>query len=100
MSTTQPIRNPEQLRTFKSYYQRENPNSRNYILIITGLNSALRISDILSLTYGDVYDYQKKTWKTHITIVEKITPDAGYISILAKTSSLSSWSMHRYLFVT
>jgi integrase len=73
MSTTQPIRNPEQLRTFKSYYQRENPNSRNYILIITGLNSALRISDILSLTYGDVYDYQKKTWKTHITIVEKKT---------------------------
>ena len=41
MSTTQPIRNPEQLRTFKSYYQRENPNSRNYILIITGRSPSL-----------------------------------------------------------
>ena len=32
----------------------------NYLLIIMGLNSALRISDILHLTYGNFYDYQKK----------------------------------------
>ena len=73
MSTTQPIKNSEQLKAFKNYYQQEKPNSRNYILIITGLNSALRISDILSLTYGDVYDYQKKAWKTHISIIEQKT---------------------------
>ena len=47
MSTTLPIKNPEQLRLFKDFYQTEKPNVRNYTLIIMGLNSALRISDIL-----------------------------------------------------
>lgn len=73
MSTTQPIRNTEQLRLFKEYYLYEKPNSRNYMLIIIGLNSALRISDILHLTYGDVYDFQQNKWKTHIIIKEQKT---------------------------
>lgn len=60
MSTTLPIKNAEQLELFKSYYRSEKPNARNYTLIIFGLNSALRISDILSLTYGDIYDYRAK----------------------------------------
>lgn len=73
MSTTQPIRNTEQLKIFKSYYLSEKPNSRNYALIIIGLNSALRISDILRLTYGDVYDFERSLWKTHIVIAEQKT---------------------------
>lgn len=73
MSTTQPIRNSEQLQLMKSYYLSEKANARNYMLIILGLNTALRISDILSLTYGDIYSYQKKEWKTHITVTEQKT---------------------------
>lgn len=73
MSTTQPIRKVEQLKLFKGYYQEQKPNARNYTLIIIGLNSALRISDILGLTYGDVYDYQKEEWKTHIVVTEQKT---------------------------
>ena len=73
MSTTQPIKSPEQLQLFKNYYDFENPNARNHALIIIGLNSALRISDILSLTYGDVYDYRQKEWKTHLIITEQKT---------------------------
>lgn len=73
MSTTLPIKNPEQLRLFKDFYQTEKPNVRNYTLIIMGLNSALRISDILSLTYGDVYDYQQAEWKTHLVVTEQKT---------------------------
>lgn len=73
MSTTQPIRNTEQLKIFKAYYQSEKPNPRNYTLIIIGLNSALRISDILRLTYGDVYDFERNLWKTHIMITEQKT---------------------------
>ena len=68
MSTTLPIKNAEQLRLFKNYYQSEKPKPRNYILLIMGLNSALRISDMLHLTYGDIYDYQKKEWKTHLIV--------------------------------
>lgn len=73
MSTTQPIKNTEQLKIFKAYYQSEKPNPRNYTMIIIGLNSALRISDILRLTYGDVYDFERNIWKTHIVITEQKT---------------------------
>ena len=73
MSTTQPIRKTEQLELLKSYYLSEKLNIRNYMLIIVGLNTALRISDILSLTYGDVYDYQRELWKSHITVTEQKT---------------------------
>lgn len=73
MCTTQPIRNAEQLKSFKEYYHSEKPDARNYLLIVIGLNSALRISDILNLTYGDVYDYSKKEWKSHISIREQKT---------------------------
>ncbi len=73
MSTTQPIRNSEQLKQFKDYYLSVKPNHRNYMLIIIGLNSALRISDILHLTYGDIYDFQKQEWKSHIVVKEQKT---------------------------
>lgn len=73
MGTTQPIRNREQLKQFKDYYQTVMPHPRNYMLLIVGLNSALRISDILSLTYGDVYNYGQGTWKTHIVVTERKT---------------------------
>lgn len=73
MSTTQPIRNPQQLRLLKDYYLFQKPNTRNYMLIVIGLNTALRISDILNLTYGDLYDYQKNEWKSHIAVKEQKT---------------------------
>lgn len=73
MSTTQPIRKTEQLKRFKEYYQTIKPNLRNYTLIVIGLNSALRISDILDLTYGDVYDFMNHEWKTHIVVTEQKT---------------------------
>lgn len=73
MSVTQPIRNREQLEIFKAYYLEKKPNHRNYVLIIMGLNSALRISDILHLTYGEVYDYDKGEWKRHLVVKEQKT---------------------------
>jgi len=81
MSTTQPIRNIETLKQFKKYYQYVKPNARNYALIIVGLNSALRISDILHLTYGDVYDFEKRKWKEHIVVEEQKTHKTNRIYI-------------------
>lgn len=81
MSTTQPIKDKEQLTAFKNYYLSEIPNPRNYMLIIMGLNTALRISDILSLTYGNVYDFVRKQWKKHIVIVEKKTKKTNRIYV-------------------
>lgn len=81
MSTTQPIKNTEQLHMFKDYYLQIKPNSRNYLLIVMGLNSALRISDILSLTCGDVYDFNRSNIKTHIVVREHKTGKINRIFI-------------------
>ena len=81
MSTTQPIRDRQQLETFKNYYQMTKPNERNYMLIIMGLNSALRISDILHLSYGDVYNFAEKEWKKYLVVKEQKTGKTNRIYI-------------------
>lgn len=73
MSTTQPIKNKQQLRQFRNYYKKIEPKPRNYAMIVLGLNSALRIGDILSLNWENVYEEQKQQYKKHICITEKKT---------------------------
>ncbi len=68
MSTTQPIRDLQKLQDFKNYYQNTKPNLRNYAIIILGLNTALRISDILNLPYDQVF--QNGRVQEHITVRE------------------------------
>lgn len=71
MSTTQPIRDKQNLQNFKTYYQNQKTNIRNYTIIVIGLNTALRINDILHLTYEEVY--QDGRVRDHITIKERKT---------------------------
>jgi len=80
MNTAQPIRKAEDLERLKLFYKVEIPHPRNYLLIIMGLNTALRISDILTLTWEDVYDFNNQKLKDHIIIVEQKT--GKYSSIL------------------
>ena len=54
MKLTQPIRDIVELDKIKKYYCDIKPNKRNYLLIVCGLNTALRISDILKLRWKDV----------------------------------------------
>lgn len=71
MSATQPIKNKKKLMEFRNYYRDIEYKPRNYALIVLGLNSALRIGDILALRWRDVYigeHYQK-----HISVIEKKT---------------------------
>lgn len=49
MGTTQPIRELTDLTKFTEYYRTIKPNLRNYTLIVLGLHTALRISDVLHL---------------------------------------------------
>lgn len=70
MGTSQPIRNTDELAAFRSYYLREEVNLRNYMLICMGLNTALRISDMLQLKWKNVYDFDKKEYVKHIVICE------------------------------
>ena len=73
MSTTQPIRSKQLLHDFKDYYLTQQPNFRNYTIILIGLNTALRINDILHLTWGDVYCTEHSRFYTHLLITEKKT---------------------------
>ncbi len=73
MSTTQPMRNKNDLNNFKNFYKVNKPNIRNYTLITLGLNSALRISDLLNLKWKDVYDDETSVFFKHLDLVEMKT---------------------------
>ena len=73
MNTTQPIRNREEVIKLKEYYRVVKPNIRNYLLVTIGLNTALRISDILSLKWQSVYDETTHQYRSHIDIREQKT---------------------------
>ena len=73
MATTIPIREKEDLKKFIGYYKNERPNPRNHAMIVLGLNTALRISDLLSLRWENVYDFNQDCFKTHLFLKEKKT---------------------------
>ena len=85
MGTTMPIKNKKTLEKFRNYYRNVQRNPRNYALIVLGLNSALRIGDILTLRWGDVYHMKKQKYREHISIIEKKT---GKKNVLAINASL------------
>jgi ribosomal protein L13 len=55
------------------YYKDIRPNSRNYCLIVMGLNTALRISDLLRLKWDNVYNFEHHEFRTHFLINEQKT---------------------------
>jgi integrase len=72
MERVEPIRSVKKINDLKKYLLGSG-NIRNYALVVLGLNSALRISDILNLTWGDVFDFEENEFKTHVYIREKKT---------------------------
>ncbi len=81
MNTAEPIRNKKDLKNLKAYYCQKEPNLRNYLLVIIGLNTALRISDVLELRWKHVYDFEKGKLKEHISIIEQKTGKRSEILI-------------------
>lgn len=79
MNSTHPIKKSEDLENFKKYYLDVKPNLRNELLIVLGLNTALRISDILSLEWHFVYDFKKEEYKDYIIIMEQKTGKVSQI---------------------
>lgn len=72
MAKTEPIRDLNDIELFKRLFLNQK-RYRNFALFILGINTALRISDILVLKWKDVYDFKKKKYKKHINIIEKKT---------------------------
>ncbi|MCI8298804.1 MAG: tyrosine-type recombinase/integrase [Lachnospiraceae bacterium] len=81
MSKTEPIRKPGQLTEFKNYYLHTHPNPRNYAMIIFGLNTALRISDILKTTWEMVYDFDTHQYLEHLYLQEQKTGKSTVIPL-------------------
>ena len=69
MATTEPIRCKQQVRQLAEYY-RNRGQIRNYVLVVLGIHTALRISDLLRLRWDDVYDFENRRIRTSVTIVE------------------------------
>ncbi|GHU82501.1 site-specific integrase [Clostridia bacterium] len=75
MATTEPIHNKTDVRALAEYYLRRG-QTRNYVLVVLGVHTALRISDLLRLRWDDVYDFNRHRVRESVTIVEKKTGKA------------------------
>lgn len=94
MSTTIPIKDKEVLEEFKNYYLKKG-NYRNYSMIVIGLNTALRISDILSLKWSDVYNFSTDRFKSHLELDEQKTGKHSVIALNdAAVSALRCFAEH------
>lgn len=87
-------RDRKSLKKFKDYYRTQKPDPRNYALVVLGLNTALRISDILNLTYDMVY--YKGEVRTHIVVKERKTGKSNHI-LLNQEIRKALKSYHSYL---
>ena len=66
---TEPIRSKKHIREMARYYLKRG-KLRNYLLIVLGVHTGLRIGDILRLTKADIYDFEAGCYRTHICITE------------------------------
>lgn len=72
MSTTQPIRRLEDIKSLENYFL-EKREYRNYLFVVICLNTALRVRDVLNLKWTDIMNVIKLEMKEHISIYEMKT---------------------------
>ena len=92
MKITEPIRDRNQVRQLADYYLNRG-EIRNHVLIVLSLCTALRISDILRLTWDDVYDFKRQRVRKSINISEQKTRKPKIIEINSKAVA----ALNRYI---
>ena len=80
MSTSEPIKHKKDIDALKEYFLNRK-EYRNYTLITMGLNTALRISDLLLLKWKNVYNENTNNFYNHIYVIEKKTKKESRIPI-------------------
>lgn len=79
---TTPIRKKEDIKLLKEYYLK-NRKYRDYALFVVGINTSLRISDILNMRWNDIYDFELQRFKEHLFLREQKTGKKNCIAINA-----------------
>lgn len=69
---TTPIRKKEDIELLKEYFLRRK-KYRDYALFVIGINSALRISDIINICWKEIFDFECQKFKEHLTLYEHKT---------------------------
>ena len=69
---TDPIRDKRELKALPNFFLKRG-ELRNYCLVVLGAHTALRVSDLLDLTWEDVYDFERKCFRDHLVVIERKT---------------------------
>lgn len=85
MKLVEPIRSEKKIRDLKRYLLGTG-NIRNYALIVFGMNSALRISDILNLTWDHVYDFDEEDFRPHAKVFNEMKTDKSKKLLINQSS--------------
>lgn len=80
MAATEPIRDKKHLKAIGEYFLKQG-QLRNYALMVLGVHTALRISDLLRLKWADVYDEERGCFHAHVTITEQKTGKTKAIAL-------------------
>lgn len=68
------------MRKLVKYFE-ETGQTRNCAMITLGFATALRITDELNLTWGDVFDFERNCFRTHFEISERKTGKPKQVKI-------------------
>jgi integrase len=85
MAATEPMRNKQHVRELEDYYLHRG-ELRNHALVVMGVYTALRISDLLRLRWTDVYDFERGRVRESIEIVEKKTRKSKRVALNGKAA--------------
>lgn len=80
MAATEPIRNKRHVTALADYYLQKG-QLRNYTLILMGVHTALRISDLLRIKWDDVYDFDRRKVRSQLKVIEQKTGKTKCIAL-------------------
>ena len=95
MSTTEPIRDRDQLKALADYFL-DQGQMRNHTMLVMGTCTALRISDLLQLRWQDVYDARLGKFRLHLVLTEHKTGKIKTIALNENAiAALEGYYPHR-----